>query len=140
MSCAPSPLMSSITGSPSRPVVSYSNSTPLDRVRGTDITVTSGRIVGGMHPGQLSVPIATVRALVREQFPAWADLPVRAVESHGTVNALFRIGDGLTARFPLTPGDIAAIRRWLESEAGAARQLLGRTRFATPEPVAVGEP
>jgi aminoglycoside phosphotransferase (APT) family kinase protein len=93
-----------------------------------------------MHPGQLSVPIATVRALVRDQFPAWADLPIRAVESHGTVNALFRIGDGLTARFPLTPGDVATIRRWLESEAGAARRLLGRTRFATPEPVAVGEP
>ncbi|HEX5908537.1 MAG TPA: phosphotransferase [Propionibacteriaceae bacterium] len=31
-------------------------------------------------------------------------------------------------------------RRWLESEAEAARELLGRTPFATPEPVAIGEP
>ena len=41
---------------------------------------------------------------------------------------------------PLEPGDIAATRRWLESEAQAARELLGRTRFLTPEPVALGEP
>ncbi|MFD2768218.1 phosphotransferase [Micromonospora eburnea] len=33
-----------------------------------------------------------------------------------------------------------ATRRWLESEAEAARELLGRTRFPTPEPVAIGEP
>lgn len=31
-------------------------------------------------------------------------------------------------------------RRQLESEAGAARELLGRTRFPTPEPVALGDP
>ena len=49
-------------------------------------------------------------------------------------------GDKLVARFPLQPGDVAATRRWLESEAQAARELLGRTRFATPEPVALGEP
>jgi aminoglycoside phosphotransferase (APT) family kinase protein len=33
-----------------------------------------------------------------------------------------------------------AARRWLRAEEDAARELLGRTRFATPEPVAVGEP
>ncbi|WP_197289264.1 phosphotransferase, partial [Saccharothrix sp. NRRL B-16348] len=32
------------------------------------------------------------------------------------------------------------MRRWLESEAEAARELAGRTRFRTPEPVALGEP
>lgn len=31
-------------------------------------------------------------------------------------------------------------RRRLESEAAAARELAGRTQFATPEPVAIGEP
>jgi aminoglycoside phosphotransferase (APT) family kinase protein len=40
----------------------------------------------------------------------------------------------------LQPGDVGATRRWLESEARAARELLGRTRFRTTEPVAVGEP
>lgn len=93
-----------------------------------------------MHPGQLAVSAATVRALVDEQFPQWRALGVRAVASQGTVNALFRIGENLLARFPLQPGDVASTRHWLESEAQAARELLGRTRFRTPEPVALGEP
>jgi aminoglycoside phosphotransferase (APT) family kinase protein len=93
-----------------------------------------------MHPNQLAVPVATVETLVAEQFPQWRTLPVQAVASHGTVNALFRIGQRLLARFPLQPADVASTRRWLESEARAASQLLGRTRFPTPEPVALGEP
>jgi len=94
----------------------------------------------GMHPGQLDVTEATVRALVDQQFPAWRDLPVRALPSQGTVNDLFRLGEGLVARFPLVPGEVEATRSWLEAEARAARELLGRTRFPTPEPVALGAP
>jgi aminoglycoside phosphotransferase (APT) family kinase protein len=93
-----------------------------------------------MHPDQLPVSVDTVRALVAEQFPRWADLPVREVAARGTVNALFRIGDRLAARLPLRPADVSSVRRWVEAEAEAARQLRGRTRFATPEPVALGEP
>jgi len=92
-----------------------------------------------MHANQLTVPLPTVRNLVDERFPAWRELPIREVVSHGTVNALFRIGDRLLARFPLEPGDVESARRWLQSEAQAARELLGRTRFPTPEPVALGE-
>jgi len=93
-----------------------------------------------MHANQLAVPLATVRNLVDEQFPQWRRLPVREVPSQGTVNALFRVGDKLLARFPLEPGDVGATLRRLQSEAQAARELLGRTRFSTPEPVALGEP
>jgi aminoglycoside phosphotransferase (APT) family kinase protein len=93
-----------------------------------------------MHPNQLPVALETACELVDQQFPAWRDLPIRKVASQGTDNALFRIGDKLVARFPLRPGDVAATRRWLEAEAQAARELLGRTRFPTPEPVALGQP
>ena len=93
-----------------------------------------------MHPDQLTIPLATVRKLVDAQFPRWRDLPINRFASQGTVNALFRIGERLAARFPLQPGEVGATRRWLESEAEAARELLGRTRFRTPEPVAIGEP
>jgi aminoglycoside phosphotransferase (APT) family kinase protein len=89
-----------------------------------------------MHPGQLDVAPETVRQLVARQFPQWRELPLRAVRTQGTVNALFRLGDDLVARLPL----VAATRRQLEAEARAARELHGRTRFATPEPVAIGEP
>jgi aminoglycoside phosphotransferase (APT) family kinase protein len=91
-----------------------------------------------MHPGQLDVAPETVRRLVARQFPKWRDLPVRAVRAQGTVNALFRLGDDLVARLPLVPAGDARAR--LEAEAAAAAELPGRTRFATPEPVAIGEP
>jgi aminoglycoside phosphotransferase (APT) family kinase protein len=86
------------------------------------------------------VTVATVRELVDEQFPAWRSLPIQAVASQGTVNAIFRIGDQLAARFPLHGSDAGAVQLSLESEAEAAGELLGRTRFATPEPVAIGAP
>jgi aminoglycoside phosphotransferase (APT) family kinase protein len=93
-----------------------------------------------MHSDQLSVSAETVRALVDDQFPGWHGLRIRSVVTEGTVNAIFRIGDGFAARFPLRPGDATATRRGLESEADAARELAGRTRFRTPEPVAIGQP
>ncbi|MHB1817137.1 MAG: aminoglycoside phosphotransferase family protein [Streptosporangiaceae bacterium] len=82
----------------------------------------------------------TARALVASQFPQWGELPVRSITSEGTVNAIFRIGDRLAARFPIQPQDPESALRWLESEADAARELAGRTRFPTPEPVAIGDP
>jgi aminoglycoside phosphotransferase (APT) family kinase protein len=93
-----------------------------------------------MHANQLTVSVETVRALVDEQFPEWRRLPIASIASQGTVNALFRIGDRFAARFPLEPGDVESTRRWLAAEAEAARELVGRTRFPTPEPVALGEP
>jgi aminoglycoside phosphotransferase (APT) family kinase protein len=93
-----------------------------------------------MHVGQLSITADTVGQLVGAQFPGWCDLTVRPLGYTGTVNALFRVGQGLVARFPLRPGDAAETLRWLEDEANAARELLGRSRVPTPEPVAIGEP
>ena len=93
-----------------------------------------------MHPGQLTVPTETVRTLVDQQFPAWAHLPVEPVRSEGTVNAIFRIGNGLAARFPLQPDDVDAVACRLRTEATAARELAAHTRFPVPEPVALGRP
>jgi aminoglycoside phosphotransferase (APT) family kinase protein len=93
-----------------------------------------------MHPDQLEISIEVVHRLVDEQFPSWSGMPIKPVASHGTVNALFRIGEHLVARFPLQGDDVEETRRWLEREATAARELLGRTPFPTPEPVAIGEP
>ena len=93
-----------------------------------------------MHPGQLTVTAEMARALVDSQFPQWRDRPVRQVDTEGTVNAIFRVGDELAARFPLEPDDPGTTRRSLAKEAAAARELSGRTRFPVPEPVALGEP
>lgn len=93
-----------------------------------------------MHPDQLVVTVDMVRALVDEQFSDWRGLKIEPVASAGTVNALFRIGERLSARFPLEPGNTTSVRHRLQSEADAARMLLGRTRFNTPEPIALGAP
>jgi hypothetical protein len=93
-----------------------------------------------MHVGQLAVPPETVRELVNEQFPRWWGLAITAVSSGGTVNTNYRIGERLAARFPLQPGEAGPVRGQLEAEAAAACELAGRTRFPTPEPMALGEP
>ncbi|BCJ40137.1 putative phosphotransferase [Actinoplanes ianthinogenes] len=73
------------------------------------------------------------RDLIDAQFPQWRHLPIERVGTHGTVNAVFRLGDELAVRFPQQEEDLVA-------EAAAARELLGATRFRTPEPIALGEP
>ncbi|TDW91423.1 aminoglycoside phosphotransferase family protein [Kribbella sp. VKM Ac-2566] len=93
-----------------------------------------------MHQGQLDVTVELVEGLVKEQFPEWSGLTVRAVPSNGTVNALFRIGDGLVARFPILPGDATTVRQELEDEAEAARRLCAMSPYPTPEPIAIGAP
>ncbi|TQM02889.1 aminoglycoside phosphotransferase family protein [Pseudonocardia kunmingensis] len=93
-----------------------------------------------MHADQLEVPPELVRALLDEQFPEWAGLPVTAVAAEGTVNAMFRVGDRFAARFPLQARDGDAVARGLRAEADAARELAAHTRFPVPEPVALGRP
>ena len=93
-----------------------------------------------MHPDQIEVEPDTVRQLVDEQFPQWQSLPIRELAASGTVNALFRIGDCLVARFPIQPGEVERTRLQLMSEADAARKLLDSTPFPTPEPIALGHP
>jgi aminoglycoside phosphotransferase (APT) family kinase protein len=93
-----------------------------------------------MHEDQLHVTAEMARGLVDGQFPKWALLLISPVRAEGTVNAIFRIGDGLAARFPLQLRGVAATRRWLRSEADAARELLTHTSVPVPEPIAIGEP
>lgn len=93
-----------------------------------------------MHFGQLDIDVQTVRRLVGVQFPQWDGLQVAELQTAGTVNAIFRIGDSLTARFPLTGHDPARVRASLMAEAEAARELADAATVPTPQPVTIGEP
>jgi aminoglycoside phosphotransferase (APT) family kinase protein len=93
-----------------------------------------------MHPDQLEIADTTVAALVTDQFPQWAGLPLRRVTGDGTVNAVFRLGDDLSVRLPLRADDPEATRRWLVAEAAALGELAAACPFPAPEPVALGEP
>jgi aminoglycoside phosphotransferase (APT) family kinase protein len=93
-----------------------------------------------MHDDQVDVTAEVVAALVKEQFPQWSGLEIRLLPSTGTVNTIFRMGDDLTARFPLRMADADTTRSDLEREARASAELAQVSPFPTPEPVALGEP
>ena len=93
-----------------------------------------------MHEDQLEVDEPTVRRLVNEQFPQWKGRPVRQVRTAATVNAIFRIGDDLVARFPLRAQDPMQALARLRAEAAAARELAAVSPVPAPEPVAIGVP
>jgi len=57
-----------------------------------------------MHTDELQIDVTLVRRLVAEQFPQWADLPLRRVQPDGTVNAIFRLGDHFAVRLPRRAG------------------------------------
>ena len=84
-------------------------------------------------PGQLRVGEAAATERIAAAFPALAGLPVRALATPGTVNALFRIGDAHAARFPLQPTEHAEIA----AEAAALEEFAAVAPFPVPVPVGV---
>jgi aminoglycoside phosphotransferase (APT) family kinase protein len=89
-----------------------------------------------MHAGEVDTDEELVKRLVRGQFPQWADLPVKRLISGGTVNAVYRLGDALSARLPLTADDVQALdreERWLP-------RLAPALPVAIPAVVGRGEP
>jgi len=89
-----------------------------------------------MHGDQLNVSVATVRELLGQQFPQWADRAITAAPFAGAGNALFRLGDDLVVRLPRHPGSAAAIEvelRWLPL-------MAAQLPLAIPAPVAAGVP
>ncbi|MDQ0604603.1 aminoglycoside phosphotransferase (APT) family kinase protein [Streptomyces canus] len=93
-----------------------------------------------MHDDQVDVTADIVATLIQEQFPQWSGKAIRHLASTGTVNAIFRIGNDLSARFPLRPADAAEALTVLEQEARASAELAQVSRIPAPEPVALGKP
>jgi aminoglycoside phosphotransferase (APT) family kinase protein len=89
-----------------------------------------------MHDGEADIDAGLVGRLVAAQFPGLGGLPVRAVVSTGTVNAIYRLGDDLCARLPR----LASWARALERECRWLPELAPRLSLRVPEPVAMGAP
>ncbi|MGF1474082.1 MAG: aminoglycoside phosphotransferase family protein [Geminicoccaceae bacterium] len=84
--------------------------------------------------GMIDIDASLVEALIREQFPRWAHLQVRPVETGGWNNASFRLGSDLVVRLPRAEGYACAVakeQRWLP-------QLAPFLPLAIPRPVAKG--
>ena len=55
------------------------------------------------------IDVALVTRLLQEQFPQWADLPVRSVEAQGCDNRAFRLGPGLSTIRRVAPSTSWAV-------------------------------
>jgi aminoglycoside phosphotransferase (APT) family kinase protein len=91
---------------------------------------------GPMHADEARIDVSLVRRLLAAQCPGWAELPLKRVESAGTVNAVYRLGDDMAVRLPRIAagaGDVLKERDWLP-------RLAPLLPFPIPEVLAVGVP
>lgn len=91
---------------------------------------------GVLHDDEIPIDTGLVRALVERAMPALRDRPVRRLDSSGSSNALFRLGEDLLVRLPRQPGESATIAkeaRWLPV-------LAPSLPVEVPEVIAVFEP
>ena len=87
-----------------------------------------------MHDGEADIGPRTVRELIDSQFPQLRGLPVEAVRSSGTVNAIYRIGDHFCARLP-------RLGRWsLDRELHWLPLLAPHLTLTIPAPAGTGRP
>ena len=89
-----------------------------------------------LHSDEVSIDVELVRNLLAEQFPNWAYLPVTAVRSTGTVNAIYRLGDDKYVRLP-------RLKDWadcLQKELLWLPKVAPQISLAIPEPLAAGLP
>lgn len=89
-----------------------------------------------MHPNEIETDVALVRRLLDAQFPQWAALPIERIPSAGTDNAIYRLGDDLSARLPRIQAAAAQVdkeQRWLPG-------LAAHLPLGVPVPLAHGRP
>ncbi|MFC8131134.1 aminoglycoside phosphotransferase family protein [Streptomyces sp. NPDC057302] len=89
-----------------------------------------------MHADEADIDTPLVRRLLAAQFPGWADLAVEPVESNGTVNAIYRLGDDMAVRLPRIEGGVEDVRR----EMLLLPRLAPSLPLAVPAPLGEGEP
>jgi aminoglycoside phosphotransferase (APT) family kinase protein len=89
-----------------------------------------------MRVDEVQIDERLVQRLLETQFPAWASLPLTRVESHGTDNAIYRLGDQMAVRMPRYPGAVGQV----EKEARWLPELAPHLPLEVPAPLALGEP
>jgi len=93
-----------------------------------------------MHDDQVHIDAAIVRGMIIDQFPEYRREPIERLRTTGTVNAIFRIGSGVAARFPLRTMKPVECAEMLRREAAAMTEFAKHSPFATPRPLGLGQP
>ena len=89
-----------------------------------------------MHADEVDIDIPLVYRLLAAQFPQWADLPIEPLQSAGTDNMIYRLGDDMVVRLPRYPGATGSI----EKEHSWLPKLAPHLPLPIPVPLAKGVP
>lgn len=82
------------------------------------------------------ISTALVEQLISEQFPQWADLPIRPVKFGGWDNSTFHLGDDMNVRLP----SAAHYALQVEKEQHWLPRLAPYLPLRIPAPLAIGRP
>jgi aminoglycoside phosphotransferase (APT) family kinase protein len=93
-----------------------------------------------MHDDQVHIDADIIRGTIIDQFPEYRHERIEQLETIGTVNAVFRIGSGVAARFPLRKMKPVECAGMLRREAAAMAEFAEHSPFATPRPLGLGQP
>jgi aminoglycoside phosphotransferase (APT) family kinase protein len=91
---------------------------------------------GKLHADEIDTDVSLVGRLLATQFPQWAHLPIKPVQSTGTDNAIYRLGSRMAVRLPRTPGP----SRHVEKEQQWLPKLAPLLPLTIPVPLAMGTP
>jgi aminoglycoside phosphotransferase (APT) family kinase protein len=88
------------------------------------------------NTSKIQIDIALVHRLITEQFPQWAELPIKPVELSGWDNRTFHLGEHMSVRLP----SAADYAKKVEQEQRWLPKLAPLLPLQIPVPLAMGEP
>jgi aminoglycoside phosphotransferase (APT) family kinase protein len=89
-----------------------------------------------MHADEIEINTSLVIRMLNSQFPQWANLSITKVDSAGTDNAMYRLGNNMAIRFPRIHWAIEQVEKehhWLP-------KMAPKLPLTIPTPLAKGEP
>ena len=78
-----------------------------------------------VHDDETDTSVEIVRALLRDELPQLAGLPLVPLSNSGSDNALYRLGAEFVVRLPRVPGAARGLGVELDTDAVAAHRIDG---------------
>lgn len=93
-----------------------------------------------MHEHELDIDVQLVRKLLNHQCPQWAQLPITTIQSSGTDNALFRLGNEFVIRLPRVEWEPESNLKGINKEYEWLPKIARNTNTPISEPIFKGSP
>lgn len=91
-----------------------------------------------MHDNEFEINETIIKALLKNQRPEWANLPLKSIQSSGTDNTLFRLGNQYVVRLPRIEWEMGSIRKSIDKEYEWIPQIARCLKMPISEPVFKG--